>query len=173
MAYHGPCMDPWVVLVVTDKLTGPFPTALRRRPRMGACALLHCPSRGQVCPFEQPHAHSRAGAWGLAPAYSRPVQCCVPHAPQCCASRSAGRCSSWGGSAPGRQRQASCACGRMLYRDSHGAQRSVPSAPVQDAIRAADRALLAFYGRGHPAAQTFFPAASYQVGCWAPRAVSV
>lgn len=39
---------------------------------------------------------------------------------------------------------------------------------MQEAGRAADRAALAFYGRGHPAAQTNFPAESYQACMRAP-----
>jgi hypothetical protein len=34
--------------------------------------------------------------------------------------------------------------------------------PSQEALRASDRALLAFYGRGHPAAITHFPAHQYE-----------
>ena len=44
-----------------------------------------------------------------------------------------------------------------------------PHLEAQDAIRASDRAVLAFYGPGHPSALTCNPAASYNVRLPSPR----
>lgn len=57
-----------------------------------------------------------------------------------------------------------------LYESKHSAAfinvcplAFVLSSRLQEAARAADRAILTFYGRNHPAAVTHFPKETYQV----------